>query len=62
MSPRNIKEEVRRLLETLPDDVTWDELMHEIYVRQSIDAGLIDSQSGKYKDVAEVRNEFGLSS
>jgi len=62
MSIRNIKEEAKRLLEKLPDDLTWDDLMHEIYVRQSIEAGLADSQAGKSVDVAEVRERFGLSS
>ena len=47
MSTENIKEEARRLLERLPDTVTWDELMHEIYVRQTIEAGLSDSRDGK---------------
>ena len=61
MSARNIKEEARRLLDRLPDDITWDQLIHEIYVRQSIDAGLDDSKSGNIKNVSEVRKEFGLS-
>ena len=51
-----------RLLEKLPDDLTWDDLMHEIYVRQSIEAGLTDSEAGKVVEVSEVRKQFGLSS
>ena len=43
MSTSNIKEEARRLLDNLPEDLTWDDLMHEIYVRQSIEAGLEES-------------------
>jgi len=62
MSARNIKEEARRLLENLPDDLTWDDLMHEIYVRQSIEAGLADSKVGKAVEVSEVRERFGLPS
>jgi hypothetical protein len=62
MSARNIKEEAKRLLEKLPDDLTWDQLMHEIYVRQSIEAGLTDSNAGKVLDVTEVRERFGLPS
>lgn len=62
MSTENVKEEARRLLEKLPDDVTWDDLMHEIYVRQSIEAGLADSQAGRVTDVAVVRARFGLDS
>jgi len=62
MSARNIKEEAKRLLERMPDDLTWDDLMHEIYVRQSIEAGLADAQAGKSVEVSEVRERFGLSS
>lgn len=35
--------------------------MHEIYVRQAIEAGLADSAAGRVKDVEQVRAEFGLS-
>lgn len=62
MSTENVKEEARRLLEKLPEDATWDDLMHEIYVRQSIEAGLNDSRAGKVTDVTEVRARFGLDS
>ncbi len=60
MSATNVKEEARRLLDKLPEDMTWDDLMHEIYVRQSIEAGLADSEAGKVTDVAAVRTRFGL--
>jgi hypothetical protein len=36
----NIKEEARRLIEKLPDDATWDDVMREIYVRQTGGGGL----------------------
>jgi hypothetical protein len=62
VSIQNIKEEARRLIERLPEDMSWDDLMHEIYVRQSIEAGLNDSGAGRVKDVAEVRSKFGLES
>jgi hypothetical protein len=57
-----IREEAMRLIERLPDDMTWEDLMYEIYVRQSIEAGLADSEAGRVKDVADVRSEFGLDS
>ena len=62
MSARNIKEEAKRLLEKLPEDLTWDQLMHEIYIRQSIEAGLADSKAGKSVEVEKVRERFGLPS
>jgi len=62
MSTENVKNEARRLLDRLPENITWDELMHEIYVRQSIDAGVADSKAGKTIDVKAVRERFGLPS
>jgi len=62
MSNASVKEEAKRLIERLPEDMTWDDLMHEIYVRQSIEAGLADSEAGRVTDVADVRSRFGLQS
>ncbi len=61
MTTISIKEEARRLVEQLPEDATWDDLMHEIYVRQAIESGLQDSQAGRTLDVREVRAKFGLT-
>jgi predicted transcriptional regulator len=60
MSAQNVKEEARRLVENLPEDVTWDDLMYQIYVRQNIEAGLADSEAGRVIEVEDVRKRFGL--
>jgi hypothetical protein len=60
MSGQNVREEARRLVENLPEDVTWDDLMYQIYVRQTIEAGLADSDADRVTDVEKVREEFGL--
>ena len=60
MSMINVKEEAKRLLEKLPEGITWDDLMHEIYVRQAIEAGLVDSEAGRVINVDDVRARFGL--
>jgi len=56
----NIKDEARRLLDRLPENATWDDLMHEIYVRKAIEAGLADSEAGRTTPVDQVRRRFGL--
>ena len=56
----NIKREAQRLVDNLPDNATWDDLMYQIYVRQAIDAGVEDSDAGQVVDVKEVRARFGL--
>ncbi len=61
MESTSIKEEARRLVDKLPENSTWDDLMHEIYVRQAVESGLADSNAGRTTDVEKVRSEFGLS-
>lgn len=41
------KEEVRRLLDQLPDDTTLDDIQYHIYVRQKIDRGLNEIAAGQ---------------
>ncbi len=62
MRSTNIKEEAHRLVEMLPEDATWDDIMYKIYVRQSIEAGLADSNAERTMTVEEVREKFGLRS
>ena len=54
------KEEAHKLIDQLPANATWDDLMHEIYVREAIERGLDDSKAGRTKGVAEVRKKYGL--
>ena len=61
MEAISIKEEARRLVDQLSENSTWDDLMHEIYVRQSIEKGLADSEAGRTTSVEEVREKFALS-
>jgi len=39
------KEEVRRLLDQLPDDTSLEDIQYHIYVQQKIDSGLNDVES-----------------
>ena len=52
--------EAHKLVDRLPKGATWDDLMHEIYVRETIERGLADSRAGRTRDVREVRAEYGL--
>jgi hypothetical protein len=61
MQTENIKEKAHRLLENLPDQATWEDSMYRIYIRESIEAGMKDSDEGRTVDVKEVRKRFGLS-
>ncbi len=56
-----IKKETRKMVDNLSDKATWDDLMHEIYVRQTIEAGVADSKAGRVTEVSKVREKFGLA-
>lgn len=60
MQTVNIKQKAHHLLEKLPENATWDDLMYKIYVRQAIEAGFENSEAGQAVDVQEVRARFGL--
>jgi len=55
------KEQAHRLIDQMPKRATWDDLIHEIYVRAAIEKGLDDSRAGRIKDVKDVRAKYGLS-
>jgi hypothetical protein len=60
MASADIREEAKRLVERLASNSTWDDLMHEIYVRQCIEKGMVDSEAGRVVLSSEVRKRFGL--
>ena len=41
------KEDVRRILELLPDDASLEDIQYRIYVRQKIESGLEDAGAGR---------------
>ena len=57
----DIKSEAHRLIDTLPENATWDDVMYRVYVRQCIDAGIEDADAGRVVEVDEVRRRFGLT-
>lgn len=56
----DIRDEAKKLVEKLPRGSTWEDLMHEVYVRQAVESGLADSEAGRTVHVAEVRRKYGL--
>jgi len=47
------KEEVRSLLDQLPDDTSLEDIQYHIYVQQKIERGLNDVKSGNTLSEAE---------
>ena len=53
-----VKEEARQVIERLPEQATWDDLIYELYVRQKITAGIRAADEGRVIPHEEVRKKF----
>ncbi len=58
--PAGIKAQAAKLVRSLPESASWDDLMYEIYVRQKIESGLADIKAGRVKTHAAICKKFGL--
>ena len=56
----DLKDQAKQLIDNLPKLTSWDQLIYEIYVRQTIEAGLADSEAGLTEPVEAVRERFKL--
>jgi Tfp pilus assembly protein PilO len=61
MEKAELKKEVENILRDLPDDANWDDLMYKIYVRQSIEQGLRDSEEGRVISHEEIKKKYRLA-
>jgi predicted transcriptional regulator len=52
------KEEVRRLLEAIPEDATYEDIQYHIYVRQAIENGLAAVERGEVLSHEEVERRM----
>jgi predicted transcriptional regulator len=56
----NIKQAAHALIDLLPENASWDDVMYELMVRKEIELGMADSEAGRVTSVGDVRKEFGL--
>lgn len=61
MTATNVKETALKLIDQLPDDISWDELVYRIEVRASIERGLAAADAGRLIPHDEVKKHFGLT-
>ncbi|MBP6053991.1 MAG: hypothetical protein KA739_19270 [Pseudomonadales bacterium] len=54
------KHEAHKLIDELPDGVTWQELAYRLEVRADIEEGLADINAGRMTDVKDLRREYDL--
>jgi hypothetical protein len=61
MANINRKQVAHELIDKLPEDATYDDMMRELYERQAIERGIADSDADRGEDVKVVRAKYGLS-
>jgi len=52
------KDEVRRILEQIPDNASFEDIQYHIYVREKIDRGLEDVEQGRVISQEEVESRL----
>jgi len=52
------KEEVRKMLEQIPDDSSFEDIQYHIYVREKIERGLKDIEEGRIPDQEEIERRM----
>lgn len=52
------KQAALKLVEGLSEDVSYDDILHELHVLKKIERGLDDVESGNTRPHDEVREEF----
>lgn len=46
----DVRPDAKRLVDQLPPSASWDDLAHEIYLRQPIEQGVADADAGRTVD------------
>jgi hypothetical protein len=55
-----VKEELLRLVESLPEDATREDLKYLVYVREKVEAGRKSAREEPTYTVNQIRAEHGL--
>lgn len=58
MPMQTTKEQVRDLLDHLPDHATLNDVMYELYVKQKIERGMQASREGRVTPHSEVKKRY----
>jgi len=53
-----VREEAKKILDKLPDEASWDDLMYEIYVSKKIEQGIKDADEGKVISNEEAKKRL----
>lgn len=52
------KQSAKQLIEQIPDQASWDDIMYELYVKQKIEKGLQAAQEGRTVSHEEAKKRL----
>jgi len=55
-----VKEESIHLIQSLPDTITWEDIIYEMYVKMKIKRGMQDFEEERTLSHEEVLKRFGI--
>lgn len=55
-----VKDELRRLVESLPEDATWDDVRYAMYIREQVELGRKSAREEPTLTNDEIRAKYGL--
>jgi predicted transcriptional regulator len=53
-----VREEAKKIIEKLPEEASWDDLIYELYARKKIDEGIKAAEEGRLLSHEEVKQRF----
>ncbi|MGH9358178.1 MAG: hypothetical protein ACRD1O_03260 [Terriglobia bacterium] len=53
-----VKQEAKKLIEALPDQATWDDIMYEFYVKKKLEKALGEAVAGNVVSHESAKREL----
>jgi len=53
-----LKEEALKLIDGLPEETSWDDIIYQMYVRKKIEKGIQAAEQGRVVAHDEVKKQF----
>jgi len=60
MPSPGIKKQAQKLVDSLPENATWEDLQYRIFVRQKIERGIKSLEEEETLSTEQVLEHFGL--
>ena len=55
-----IKDQARALIDALPEDATWQDVLYALELRSDIETGLGDANADRVTDTEALFDDYGL--